>query len=93
MKTKITIAGQELEYLGTDQHGSWYNFLNPEILTTIMVRPNVSLRDAVVKAVQTFGRARHERLRELGMSGGSRHRKKKGAAFSVASGLSQRKLY
>jgi hypothetical protein len=62
---KITIAGQDLEYLGTDQYGSWYNFLNPEILTTIVVRPNVSLRDTVVKTVDTFRRARHQRLKEL----------------------------
>jgi hypothetical protein len=54
MKTKITVAGQDLEYPGTDQYGSWYNFLNPEILTTIVVRPDVSLWDTVLKTVDTF---------------------------------------
>ena len=62
---KITIAGQDLEYLGTDQYGSWYNFLNPEILTTIVVRPNISLWDTVVKTVDTFRRERRRRLKEL----------------------------
>jgi len=65
MKTKITVAGQELEYLSTNQHGSWYNFLNPEILTTILVRPDGSLRDSVVKTVDTFRRERRRRLKEL----------------------------
>ena len=62
---KITIAGQDLEYLGTDQYGSWYNFLNPEILTTILVRPDGSLSDTVVKTVDTFRRERRRRLKEL----------------------------
>jgi hypothetical protein len=65
MKTKITVAGQDLEYLSTDQHGSWYNFLNPEILTTILVRPDGSLSETVVKTVDTFRRERRRRLKEL----------------------------
>jgi hypothetical protein len=64
MKAKFTIAGQDLEYLGTDQYGSWYSFLNPEILTTILVRPDGNLCDTVVKTVDTFRRERCRRLKE-----------------------------